>query len=549
MSGGGSNSVRNLLAKFENNGSSNNTTTATTSTSPPSRGRSPIGTNGAALDRPVSKVRASFVAVERVSSPGVVPGGGPQQLWGLRMASDVSSSSDKPKVDGLGSPISRSAAVSPTSSVDKPALERVPTLSPPSSSFAEMRNSLAAKFEATAKAKAKAEDSPVTSPAAEKGDESRLGDILKGSPFEESPGKKRVASGSTAPKEETVASEPKVDKKPKETTVPKKQATITVKKTARPNNITTGKDASKAAPAKRSPKSPPLPRTPKMPATPGRRQASTTTNTPVSKKEVERPSRVANKKPSTVRASSHPAGGKPPAKARAQPSGLSKESHGGRSSSNTSPRSIRGKLKSPTRPVRIPAASTATSAARLKAESEASRPGSRATGDTTRKVPPAKGPAANLRQTTSTIRKAASHASLAPAANISDRPGSRVSNATSRSPDDSFLARMMRPTASSASKMHDKTDIKSPPRSASKKTPPQQRKVSGRQSAQPKTSSRSSSAEAPPADEEAAGPPEEVATEPNTLPPMEEVEEPIVEEQPKEEKAPEDIPLPAETEV
>jgi hypothetical protein len=44
-----------------------------------------------------------------------------------------------------------------------------------------------------------------------------------------------------------------------------------------------------------------------------------------------------------------------------------------------------------------------------------------------------------------------------------DSPKSRASTA-SRTPDDSFLARMMRPTASTASKAHEKVQVSSPPR-------------------------------------------------------------------------------------
>lgn len=40
-----------------------------------------------------------------------------------------------------------------------------------------------------------------------------------------------------------------------------------------------------------------------------------------------------------------------------------------------------------------------------------------------------------------------------------------------------------------------------------------------------------------------------IAPEPEQLPPMKEVDEPAVEQAPKEEKSPEEIPLPAETEA
>src|SRR5271163_1121629 len=70
--------VRNLRAMFENK-----TSDLATSTSPPSRGRSPANSEASLHSRPVSKVRATFVAVERPDEAGQ------GQQWGLRKASDV----------------------------------------------------------------------------------------------------------------------------------------------------------------------------------------------------------------------------------------------------------------------------------------------------------------------------------------------------------------------------------------------------------------------------------------------------------------------------
>ncbi|KAL1957607.1 hypothetical protein VTO42DRAFT_5718 [Malbranchea cinnamomea] len=553
----GQTSVRSLLAKFENQSQNS-------STSPPSRGRSPTGSNRTGSERPLSKVRASFIAVERAVPPG--SNGGPHQIWGLRKASDVANPQEKPKVEGLGSPIEKSAALSPPNSTDKPVLEREPTLSPPSS-VAGLKDTPETKTES------KTQDNNTANE-----DASDVGEIPRSSFSEESPAQKDTTSDSTQEKE-TAARESKVGKKLNEPAVPKKQTTSTAATKAtvssRPARITTGKDASKST-AKRSPthgpKSPPLPQTPRTPATPGHRQPSTTTNTPVAKKETERPSRVLAKRPSDVRASSQPAGGKTTAKARSQTLTLAKEDNGSKASARAPPSIPRAKAKSPTRPVRLPAsmiAPTASSAAKLKTDTQTSRPASRTGGNAannTQKAP-TKGPAASLKQT-STIRKAASHASLAPAANIADRPRSRVSNVGSRAPDESFLARMMRPTASSAGKMHEKVEIKSPPRpiaaNKSATKPAQQRKVSGRQqqkspqSQHPKPPSRPPSAETAisntegdvilPANEQKP----DVPPKPDTLPATkEEGEEPALEqtEKKEEEKAPEDIPLPPETET
>jgi hypothetical protein len=68
----------------------------TLSTSPPSRDRSPVDPDVSAHSRPVSKVTASFVAVER---PGEV---GQGQLLGIRKASDASSMDAKENRNGVG---------------------------------------------------------------------------------------------------------------------------------------------------------------------------------------------------------------------------------------------------------------------------------------------------------------------------------------------------------------------------------------------------------------------------------------------------------------
>ncbi|KAL4973889.1 hypothetical protein BDW66DRAFT_141139 [Aspergillus desertorum] len=78
--------------------------------------------------------------------------------------------------------------------------------------------------------------------------------------------------------------------------------------------------------------------------------------------------------------------------------------------------------------------------------------------------------------TATTVRKPASRSP--PSGN--DRPHSRASTA-SRPVDEGFLARMMRPTASSASKAHEKLDVKSPPRAKVARAP---RKIPSTQSTQ-----------------------------------------------------------------
>lgn len=86
--------VRNLRAMFETK-----PTDPSTSTSPPSRGRSPAGSEASIHSRPISKVRANFVAVERPNEAGQ------GQQWGLRKASDVGVMSETNTGNANGNPV------------------------------------------------------------------------------------------------------------------------------------------------------------------------------------------------------------------------------------------------------------------------------------------------------------------------------------------------------------------------------------------------------------------------------------------------------------
>lgn len=54
-----------------------------------------------------------------------------------------------------------------------------------------------------------------------------------------------------------------------------------------------------------------------------------------------------------------------------------------------------------------------------------------------------------------------------------------MSNAGSKAPDEGFLARMMRPTASSASKTHEKVEPKTPPKKTAAAKPKTKRESTG----------------------------------------------------------------------
>ncbi|MCJ1286009.1 hypothetical protein MMC26_005351 [Xylographa opegraphella] len=134
--------------------------------------------------------------------------------------------------------------------------------------------------------------------------------------------------------------------------------------------------------------------------------------------------------------------------------------------------------KSPTRPTRLPAAATAptaASAAKLGANSSTQLSNGTSTigTSTDRKASTQKKdrlivssrvvPAASAAPG---LQKKSSRPSLPPGSHPADRPKSRASTVGSKPPDEGFLARMMRPTASSASKAHEKVEPKSPPRKA-----------------------------------------------------------------------------------
>ncbi|EER42646.1 conserved hypothetical protein [Histoplasma capsulatum H143] len=440
--------VRSLLARFENN--NNNS-----STSPPSRGRSPIDQDGTGSVRPLSKVRASFVAVERTGQSGSPP------MWGLRKAADLDSNNTinnnsgannspgklirtiSSGVDDVGSPIERSVTTSSSNSADKGAVMSG-SLSSSSPDNRNKNNTNANNNNNNggllgsgnlnkpwaAKLPSRLMDSPTP------GKQSASEDILmvaattegkdsgkvksKGGPQENMQQEKEGAPIAAAPIYEPVVTSGK--------------------------NVV-GNDANNATSKKSSTKElkSPLPRTPRTPTTMTNLIAKTTP------KETDRPRAAVTKQPIQ------------PAADKAHKA-----------------------LSSPTKPIRLPnsmVAPTASSAAKSNVDGRpASQAGTRIS-NLARKPSSLRSDRNNSSKSTgpigSAIQKPAKRASsLAPQKNTAhDRPRSRVSNVGAvRPPDESFLARMMRPTASSASKMHEKIEIKSPPRGSG---PPKVRRKSG----------------------------------------------------------------------
>ena len=454
-----SSGVRNLRAMFE-------TKHTDQSTSPPSRGRSPNSSITSGNSRPVSKVRNSFVAVER---PSDIASG---QQWGLRKASDVSSMAE----------VKESEALPQTSTVETPKHPEQ-TKSPPSPHMAKQSI------------------------------DGGLGSILKGSAFDGTP-KKRPAEKQSptkpsspptkkkeAPRSPIVGSKAtqsarKMDS-PKDKPNSSPKTTVSTKSDAKQLNHAHPSPRDKPSPA--SPRSPRLekssPKTPTSPATAksmvkggpakiqgvvdsakraseGREASKHILPKDITQKEFDlkpKPeSRTASKltasKPTAnkgIETKSKPKVNgvkeKPESQPRSNVNGVKKEQD---SSATTKPISPRG----PTRPGKLPSAATATTtAAAAKHDSQPPKQ------QPVRKPAPFSAPRASLPATqsratsgttSSAAHKKSSRTSLA--ANGNERAGSRVSL---NKPEDSFMARMMRPTASSAQKVHEKVEADSPPRS------------------------------------------------------------------------------------
>jgi hypothetical protein len=154
--------------------------------------------------------------------------------------------------------------------------------------------------------------------------------------------------------------------------------------------------------------------------------------------------------------------------------------------SPTSPKS-KARPRSPTRPARLPAAAAApTTASVAKTSSAPNRPASRAsttaiangknltTSQHNRSI--AKLPNS---ATAASLAKKTSRASLASQAGSHDLPKSRTSIVT-KAPDEGFLARLTRPTASFAQKTHEKLQVHSPPRERKPAAKPKLRKSTGK---------------------------------------------------------------------
>lgn len=475
-SGGGG--VRNLRAMFENKASGDQ------STSPPSRGRSPNLSEVSSSSRPVSKVRASFVAVERPGEPGQAP------LLGLRKASEVSSIAEAGENEDNTAKSADDGPIPKTKAKD----DETERASPPPNAAAPAL-------------------SAPTEPA-----EGGLGRILKGSDFDEptvAPPQSPPKTTEAAKVGEALASGQAQNKIPKTRTtngdaskaaamVKAMQPSAGQKPPPPPTKLQTTKNAHpvKAPPTRQvhsqpSPRSPTLPKqSPKTPTFP----SVSVKGGPAKIKGVMESARVAREarehalKEHALKEQA-PKEGKSPSirqKESVTPPRSKTGTNGVRQrSAPISPKPVRP--KSPTRPGKLPVgatASTAASVARAEAhhtihEFDLQKPVSRRLSTSSTKQPKA-----TTTLTASSLAKRASHASLT---NGHERPKSRVSSVSK--PDEGFLARMMRPTASSAQKVHERVLVNSPPRPRA--AAPAKSKDTSRKHAPPKMNPPISGGEGP----------------------------------------------------
>ncbi|KAI9870009.1 MAG: hypothetical protein M1830_004840 [Pleopsidium flavum] len=495
-----SSGVRSLMAKFEGNNGT---------TSPPSRGRSPTGSDNTLSNgpRPLSKVRTSFVAVERsgqmapqlglkkISSTG--DGGlGGDGGNDLKVALDDNKVNGGPVESSNGSgSIDKTSTAMPDSEVEKEEgsnKSQDPSSAPLFEEAAPAEQTLGRKEDqdllsteqqtATTLASDPQDEKIKTDDAAPSQDAENLGSLLKGSAFESPPAEEQHSAQAESPqKPKCVKSPSKVmggktptygraaeAKHPSKTAEPKSKSL-----NSRPSAISTSHDAtatkvsSKPSPVTTAAKSPTTPQTPKTPVTPKRQPLSKTSSPrqPLTPKEIGKPPA---KKPSRASLASTKSTAQPTKPRQPPPpvsaNNVAKKAMKGSPDSKTRP-------KSPTRPVRLPAsatAPTASSAAKLGGAAPARSPNRASTTNLGRKPSTLKKdhkPSAprNIGPTASNLHRKPSRPSL-PVQNGHERPKSRVSNAGSKAPDEGFLARMMRPTASSASKTHEKVEPKTPPK-------------------------------------------------------------------------------------
>ena len=510
MSGRSASSVRELLGKFEENSQRQRV-------SPPSRGRSPVGSESAG-SRPLSKVRTSFVAVER--SGQMAPSlrklsnnferdlGGDGQVDPEIRTNNGEPAIPMANVNGVSHPPGKDTT-SPLAKGKEEDTEnrtkaaRNTTTETPGT--AGCSNTAAIDSDKPVSA---ATDDSVTLLSADPKDEkimseggaslkkqTSLGDLLKGHAFDEEASSTPETTQTLAPKVQESAKPSDLPSTPKarftdlkvnggqpveaNTTSPASAASANVTSTytsAAPakkdtSAISSAPTAASATDASTSPKSP----KPPQGLTTSSKQQSSRTALPkqtIATKPTNKITENHSKQGPAQRSSRPSAISKPPTSATTISSHVSAQTYTS-SNKKTGPTSPLAKAqpKSPTRPVRLPASLTAPTAASVAKLGAA--PPTHSPNHTSSTITSKSSAASKDRKpaVTSQVRPKASRTSLPASAAAPPKPKARASIAGSKPADGGFLARMMRPTQSSASKTHDKIEPKTPPKKAAPSRP------------------------------------------------------------------------------
>jgi len=408
------------------------------STSPPSRDRSPNPSEVSGSSRAASKVRASFVAVERPGDLGQPPQFGLKQVHEDAMGDNNETTIESQVATG--------------------------------SSAGEDRT----------------QNEPQSPHVATQPIDGGLGTILKGSSFESATqSKKATEAKNLAHTLNSSQVQKKGSRTPAAATNGSKAASMVEKmqnndKSTPPTTtrLQTTKAAQPVKPpptrrveTKSAPRSPTVtkqsPTTPKSPARTPTKPSGQTVGPSIirggpekikavmesANRAKETRASITKEKESTVAQSGKRAG---TAAEKSKANGVKKDEP-------QYPKSTR-RPKSPTRPAKLPSAATAsTAASAARTETGHATDGTSTTKPTDKKAPTTRqAPRVASTETASSLAKKASRASLT-SNNPTDRPKSRVSS--TKAADQGFLSRMMRPTTSSAQKLHDKVQPTSPPRS------------------------------------------------------------------------------------
>ncbi|KAJ9661080.1 hypothetical protein H2201_006629 [Coniosporium apollinis] len=256
---------------------------------------------------------------------------------------------------------------------------------------------------------------------------------------------------------------------------------------SRPPAISTAREAStkvssKTAPMPKSPAG--MPKTPKTPtsvhqASPPKSAVSKPSPKPSLARDTKPSAPAPKTSRSSLRASTSSTATAPTAASKTR-AAAKPTTTAAAATNHTSPTTSKPtRPKSPTRPVRLPShltAPTASSAAKHDTTAAPTRTAASTTtaaGSNLGRKPSTltRDRAAPSKPTAAAPRKEATRPSLN-ASQGPKRPESRTGGIhTTKAADEGFLARMMRPTASSSSKAHEKVEAKSPPRRAASVRP------------------------------------------------------------------------------